>query len=616
MKKRKVWQYMEKIEKVQRDRLGIYIGRARVYEGIKQEVLAEGICRIDVLSRIESGEREADKMLIDVLLQRLGKPVEQFVRLLDVEEARSLKKRETIQNYLREGNLPEAEKILAEYYQRETGILQKQFAMIMEINLRYYKGEEKSKLSNPIMETLQLTQPNYGKRPLSELLFSRNEMNLLLSWLEIQEQMNGSVSTIENWRELLAYFDAPRYTAQERVRFSPYIAKHIAEYEYQKGNSENVLVLCNRVIKELEEEEKLFGYEELLELKAKAQETMGISGEESSCMAADLRELRSQYAGKPQLWIQYDEKSSVYVVNQVIRQRRGILGLSQEELAEGICDATTLWRIENKEKKVQRKNRIPLLKKVGLSGERYEYEIITEDFEDYQRRAKLDRACSDREWEQAWQYLEEMRGQIPQSRENLQYIMLTEIDIKEKTIEEKIEHLEKILRMTFPVLTDEIVDCRETDPLNCEKCEHPCHLTMLSIQESLILGYLASTYKHQGKHGDGIRIMRYVKRCMEHTEFDLSNYEDVYNLCVARMTSMLGDIGKYEESDRLARVGIRLSFERNTNHLPMHFLFDLAWNKEQQENKKSLLLYKQAELLAKLGGDKTILEYIQNYIMD
>lgn len=604
------------LEKVQCDRLGVYIGRARVHEGLNQEKLAEGICRIDVLSRIESGEREAEKMLIDVLLQRLGKPVEQFVRLLDVEEAESLKRREAIQNYLREGQLEEAEKILADYRQRKTGILQKQFIMVMEINLRYFKGEEKSKLSDLIMKTLQLTQPNYGKRSLSELLFSRNEMNLLVAWLEIQEQMKGSESTIEKWRELLSYFDAPRYTAQERVCFSPYIAKHIAEYEYQKGHNEDVLHLCNRVIRELEEEERLFGYEELLEWKAKAQEAMDISGTECSQMAADLRELRSQFAEKTKLWIQYDEKSSVYVVNQVIRQRRGILGLSQEDLAEGICDATTLWRIENKGKKVQRKNRIPLLKKVGLSGERYEYEIITENFEDYQRRAQLDRACSDRDWEKAKEYLEEMRQQIPKSRENLQYLMLTEIDIKENSIEQKIKSLENILKMTFPISTDEIVDCGEIEPQKCEECEHPCNLTMLSVQEVLLLGHLASIYKSQQKNRDGIRIMRYVKRCIEQTEFDLSNYEDIYNLCISRLVSMLGNIGEYEESDRLAREGIRLSFERNTNHLPMHFLFDLAWNREQRENRKSLLLFKQAELLAKLGGDKTMLEYIEGYITD
>lgn len=601
-------------EKAQCDRLGIYIGRARVYEGLKQEVLAEGICRIDVLSRIESGEREAEKMLIDALLQRLGKPVEQFVRLLDIDEAESLKKREAIQKYLRGGKLSEAESALTEYRRNENGILQNQFAMIMDLNLRYYKGEEKSKLSNQIMETLQLTQPNYGKCPLSELLFSRNEINLLLAWLEIQEQKNGSVSTIKNWRELLSYFEAPRYVAQERVCFSPYIAKHIAEYEYQKGHMEDVLVLCNRVIRELQEEERLFGYEELLEWKAKAQEALGLSGEESSRMAADLRELRKQYSDKPQLWIQYDEKSSVYVVNQVIRQRRGILGLSQEELAEGICDTTTLWRIENKGKKVQRKNRIPLLKKVGLSGERYEYEIITEDFEDYQRRAKLDRACSDREWELAWRYLEDMRRQIPQSRENLQYLMLTEIDIKENSIEEKIEELKKILRMTFPVFPDEIVECEETVPENCERCEQPCNLIMLSIQESLILGYLASVYKSQGRNRDGIRIMRYVKRCMEYTQFDLSNYEDIYNLCVGRLASMLGNIGAYEESDKLAKEGMRISFERNANHVLPHFLYNLAWNQEQQENKKSLLLYKQAELLAKLGGHEILLESIYNQI--
>lgn len=68
------------------DRLGMYIGSLRAYKGLQLGRLAEGICSTGHLARIEYGEREADKLTTDALLQRLGVPAGQFVRLLDSRE--------------------------------------------------------------------------------------------------------------------------------------------------------------------------------------------------------------------------------------------------------------------------------------------------------------------------------------------------------------------------------------------------------------------------------------------------------------------------------------------------------------------------------------------------
>lgn len=74
------------LPRTQIDRIGQYIGQVRVYKGISLELLSKGLCTPAYLCRVESGRREADKLLTDALLQRLGSPAELFWRLLDQDE--------------------------------------------------------------------------------------------------------------------------------------------------------------------------------------------------------------------------------------------------------------------------------------------------------------------------------------------------------------------------------------------------------------------------------------------------------------------------------------------------------------------------------------------------
>ena len=56
---------------------------------------------------------------------------------------------------------------------------------------------------------------------------------------------------------------------------------------------------------------------------------------------------------------------------EFIQKNRRAQGLSQEGLCEGICDATTLSRIENGERIPSRVRAISLLQRLGLSADRY-----------------------------------------------------------------------------------------------------------------------------------------------------------------------------------------------------------------------------------------------------
>lgn len=61
----------------------------------------------------------------------------------------------------------------------------------------------------------------------------------------------------------------------------------------------------------------------------------------------------------------------VYLVGQVIKRTRESLGMTQEELSDGICSVETLSRIENGKRAPNRANFEALMERMGKCGKKY-----------------------------------------------------------------------------------------------------------------------------------------------------------------------------------------------------------------------------------------------------
>ena len=79
-----------------------------------------------------------------------------------------------------------------------------------------------------------------------------------------------------------------------------------------------------------------------------------------------LNVLQAQGPAQVKLLVPYMERGNVYCLNQVIQGRRKLLGLSQEDAADGICDVSTLSRIENRRSSLHKKVRKSLLRRVNI----------------------------------------------------------------------------------------------------------------------------------------------------------------------------------------------------------------------------------------------------------
>lgn len=603
------------------DRMGRFIGQLRSHEGIPLHRLAHGLCSVAFLNRIENGEREVGKQLTDAFFQRLGKPVELFERILDWDEFNQWTRRQEIISHLHHGNVQAALSELREYLPTKAEVLDQQFAKIVEINCEYLSGATPNELLPMVCDTLLLTQPDFQSTPIDELLLSQNEGRLLFAYLQLTEQLDGLGAVCQSYRALLNYFKKPRYESRERVYLFPYVACRVIENEYRKGQYVSALEICDDVLEELAKEKRLFTYDHLLAWKQKLYYALGNPDDTPAKLLTQLRLIQTHASKQTELLIPCDERGHVYCLNQVISDRRKLLGISQEALSEGICEPRTISRIETLEHNLQRKNRKLLLQRVNMSGERYDYEVITDRYEDYLLRSEIGRAMVTREYDHATQLLNQLKINMPDIATNHQYLLKTEAQILELStvansqnipLPEIISKTESSIRLTLPLDINSISSWP---------------ISVLSVNEILSLISCAFYYKKHKMLKRNLAVLTYIKKCLKHSGANISFYEDLYTRIVVHIASTLGDLGKYEDSTSLTHVCIKLSMETQNTERLAQYLYGLAWNTTEQSKdcsdlsredmqKQAISYLRQAYAAAIICGNTPWQHLISSYCLE
>lgn len=562
------------------DRMGRFIGQLRDHEGVSLHQLARGLCTVSYLNKVENGEREVGKQLTDAFFQRLGKPVELFERILDWDEFQQWKQRQEIISHLNNGDVAQARECAAAYRKTASGVLDQQFLEIVEIDCMALNGASNKELFPLVSDTLRLTQPDFGRVSVESLLLSQNEGRLLFAYLQLREKMEGFASVAGEYRALLQYFKQPRYESRERVYLLPYVALRVIENEYIDGRFLAALSLCEDTLEELTKEQRLFAYDKLLEWKQKLYKAVGNDDHTPQKILNQLKLILGYAPKSTTLLIPCEERGNVYCLNQVIRDRRKLLGISQEELSDGICVPHTLSRIENNGGKIQRKNRRALLQKVNMSGERYDYEVVTDSYEDYLLRSELDRAVLRKDWCTTGKLFSTLKMKTPASPTNTQYLEKVEANIRlllpegyqEKiTRNESVQLLQSSLNLTLP-LDIEMID---TWPA-----------CVLSINEILILISLAESYEILNRNEQCVSVLYFAKRCLECSTAQVSLYEDLYTKILICIASVMGSLGRDEESSMMIRDAIKLSVNNMHSSVLADCFLGEAWNLFDRHEKK------------------------------
>lgn len=562
----------------------------RTEEKVSLDQLAMGFMSASQLSKIEKGERPIDKDIRDRLLERLGIAKELYENLLDICDFEEWDYKKKILSAIQDKKIEDAYRLLKEYkaHLRENDRINHQFILAMWGEVLKQEGASKEKIAECYRKAVILTIPDAEKvwsekRPLSVL-----EMNLLLETIIYGNNMDY----LHKCRVLMEYIDTGYYDEIMKAKIYPkivyyYLKKQILFKEYWnvETQTEN-LKICEKAIDKLRDTGRTYYLIELLEIEIQILETMPEDAvaeylEKNRTDRINAKELMTVIK---KLYAEYEvpaymqdctcfyQQKWIFSMKDVLRTRREMFGLTQEQLCEGICSVKSLRRAEKGQTDMQRETLKKLLNRLGLSGQMQWSRLITSDREVIRMAEELADYINDRKFSVASKQLESLKSRIDLDiPQNKQYFL------------EKQALLEfeqgKVTREEFVKMEKEVLECTL-------RAENLYRKENVYLTEQEITCIRNSWRGMEGK--EKRELIDLIFRLYDNYALnnELSQAISMYEFIAESAVNELGNNGEHVRAEEIDRKVIKASLSCRRIWDVHYNLYDILWN-ENEIMKKS-----------------------------
>lgn len=535
----------------------------RTEEKVSLDQLAMGFMSASQLTKIENGERPINKNIRDRLLERLGIAKELYENLLDLCDFEEWDYKKKILSAIQNKKIEDAYRLLKEYkaHLRENDRINHQFILAMWGEVLKQEGASKEKIAECYRKAVILTIPDaekvwWEKRPLSVL-----EMNLLL--------------------------------------------------ETQTEN----LKICEKAIDKLRDAGRTYYLVELLEIEIQILETMPEDAvtehlEKNETDKINARELISVIKN---LYAEYEvpaymqdctyfyQQKWIFSMKDVLRTRREMFGLTQEQLCEGICSVKSLRRAEKGQTDMQRETLKKLLNRLGLSGQMQWSRLITSDREVIRMAEELADYINDRKFSVASKQLESLKSRIDLDiPQNKQYFL------------EKQALLEfeqgKVTREEFVKMEKEALECTL-------RAENLYRKENVYLTEREIICISNSWKGMEGK--EKRESINLILRLYDNYALNngLSQAISVYEIVTEAAVNELGNNGEHVRAEEIDRKSIKASLSCRRVWDIHYKIYDILWN-EKKLMKKSLKRVSNNRMNTELKRCIIMSHYVKRYFYE
>ena len=506
----------------------------RIEEKVSLDQLAMGLMSASQLVKIENGERPINKNIRDRLLERLGIAKELYENLLDLCDFEEWDYKKKILSAIQDKKIEDAYRLLKEYkaHLRENDRINHQFILAMWGEVLKQEGASKEKIAECYRKAVILTIPDaekvwWEKRPLSVL-----EMNLLL--------------------------------------------------ETQTEN----LKICEKAIDKLRDAGRTYYLVELLEIEMQISEIMldDTFPEDFEKNEADKINAKELLSVIKNLYAEYEvpaymqdctyfyQQKWIFSMKDVLRIRREMLGLTQEQLCEGICSVKSLRRAEKGQTDMQRETLKKVLNRLGLSGQMQWSRLITSDREAIRMAEELADYINDRKFSVASKQLESLKSRIDLDiPQNKQYFL------------EKQALLEfeqgKVTREEFVKMEKEALECTL-------RAENLYRKENVYLTEQEITCIRNSWRGMEGK--EKRELIDLIFRLYDNYALNngLSQAISMYEFIAESAVNELGNNGEHVRAEEIDRKSIKASLSCRRVWDIHYKIYDILWN-EKKLMKKS-----------------------------
>lgn len=467
-----------------------YVKELRKESDFTAEALSDGLCGRRELTYLESGEREVPMLLQDALLERLGVGAENGEEYYDFEEYDRWEARHRILHNVTFENPARAAELLEAYAEKYdlNDNLENQFYLSQLAQVRRMQGAEREELRTLYEEAVALTVSGAEDRPIREMVLSLKEINLILE----REQYRSQGERIERYAEILEYVENRKFDRIGKAKVYPkavsFLYRSVKQNEsveiQRDWSAKRLLDCCERALEQLRDASRLYFMWEILtmrgELLERRLEEVGALVLETEIGTREYRE-REQLARQQRETVKWKEaleavyeeygvpketvdycylyvKRGVHCISEVIRMRRLMVGMSVQELCDGICLEAAMRNLENRKVKPRRSNVKELFRRLGLPGELKRMELVSSSPEMKRLVEALNIEINNLRWERAEELLAEIEKLSPEDYPvNKQVLMQKALYLQwnreELESEDYCERMRATLELTLPFET-------------------------------------------------------------------------------------------------------------------------------------------------------------------
>lgn len=293
---------------------------------------------------------------------------------------------------------------------------------------------------------------------------------------------------------------------------------------------------------------------------------------------------------------------AVFQLGTVIKNRREELGITQEDLADGICSVPTLSRIENGERMPTKDHFEMFMQRLGYSAMSLDFFTDKQDFQTYELKFKVRQEFVSGNYALAGEHMRELESALKApTKIDRQFILLHDalINKSKYTNGERLEQLEAAIQLTCPKFKSGVIP------------------KVLSYDEIILLNNIAICNHAQGNTAQAIEILTALKEYFDHHVISVEEALRTQPMILYNLSKYLGLSGRYDECIEICDLGIRIA--RTTGRCPLlgETLFNRAWallqrnRTEDREVAKRAL--KDAIYFSHVIGDQKNLKIMQEF---
>lgn len=265
---------------------------------------------------------------------------------------------------------------------------------------------------------------------------------------------------------------------------------------------------------------------------------------------------------------------AIFAMGEVLKRSRKAKGITQEELAYGICTPSGLSKIENGTREPSHARFVALMQRMGQWDDSYDLFVGEKYYEIAELQNEIRNCIVHREFIQAEQLLdryEEMIGQETTEEVYKQFLMLERLICEDKGVikKEHIRDLQQILQITVPKYGEK--ELREL---------------LLDHQEIMIINNIAIAYAENDMRSQAIDMLQELDEFLREKFMDCRERMYLRAPILLNLIKYLGLEGRFQEGIRLADMAIQeMTAYGKTLFIP-EIHFDIAWMLMQVDRKK------------------------------